>query len=65
MTIGQNVFQRRKAAGLTQPQLAVYAGLSPTTVCHIERGEAEPTITTLRALGKALGCSWIELAKGD
>lgn len=55
MTIGQQIRTRRLALGLTQTQLAELVGTSQGKIGDYERGEVEPTITTLLALAKVLG----------
>jgi transcriptional regulator with XRE-family HTH domain len=53
----------RVAAGLTQQDLAVKAGLSVSVVAHIEVGRIpNPRLDTIRALAIALGCSVDALA---
>lgn len=51
----------RRAAGLTQRQLAVRAGTRQSAISQIERGEVEPTFSRLRSLvglcGYELGTS--------
>lgn len=59
--VGQRVGQRmralRKAAGLTQAQLAerVQPALEPETVGRMERGERTPPLDRLAAIAEALG----------
>lgn len=45
----------RKAAGLTQRELAERAGVRPATVSDIEAGKIDPRVSTMAALAKALG----------
>lgn len=45
----------RKAAGLTQAELAERAGLRKATVSDIEGGKIDPRLSSLRALAAALG----------
>jgi transcriptional regulator with XRE-family HTH domain len=47
--------RRRKALGLTQVQLARRVGLQQSEVSRLERGEANPTWSTLQAVLGALG----------
>jgi transcriptional regulator with XRE-family HTH domain len=51
----------RVLRGLTQPQLGVAAGISTTMVGAIERGEAELSEQTARALADALSVNETEL----
>jgi transcriptional regulator with XRE-family HTH domain len=57
----------RDAAGLTQQQLAVAAGLTISAVAQMEAGKIkDPRISTLKALAKALGVGLLALAEnGD
>jgi transcriptional regulator with XRE-family HTH domain len=52
--IGQNVRRLRKAKGLTQEQLAQEVGVDMRYLGSIERGEANPSISVIVCLGKAL-----------
>jgi transcriptional regulator with XRE-family HTH domain len=47
----------RAAAGLTQFELAVKAGLQPGTIARLEQGTAQPEWNTVRALAAGLGLS--------
>jgi len=51
----------RKRARMTQIQLAAKAGLSIGTVSQLEQGKRKPTLATLMALRRALGCTLDEL----
>ena len=51
-----NLKQRRKAANLTQQQLAEKSGIRRVTIARIETG-AIPSLNSLRALSVALGCT--------
>lgn len=57
--------QRRKNAGLTREQLAVAAGLTGRTVERIELGLGNPTLSTLEALAKVLGCRVADLLSNN
>lgn len=48
--------EARKAAGLTQVELSRKTGLSQPDISSIERGDRDPTASTLRKLADALGC---------
>lgn len=54
---GRNLRRLRNEKGLTQEALEFDSGLSKNVVGNIERGEANPTLTTIKALAKALGVS--------
>jgi transcriptional regulator with XRE-family HTH domain len=63
--LGKTVRRLRRAAGLTQQGLANAAGLSLSIVVQIERGtNADPRLSTLRGLAKALGCDVADLLGG-
>jgi transcriptional regulator with XRE-family HTH domain len=51
---GRVLRRARVAQGLTQEELALAAGVSPTTVGHLERGGRVPTATTAAKLVAAL-----------
>ena len=48
--------EARKAAGLTQVELSRKTGMSQQDISSIERGDRDPTASTLRKLADALGC---------
>lgn len=65
MPLRDRLRRLRTAAGLTQQQLAVKAGLSVSVVVHLEGGRIpDPRMSTLKALAKALGVGLDELAGG-
>ena len=47
---------QRQGLGMSQEQLAERADLDRTTPSLYERGRRQPTISTLIAIGSALGC---------
>lgn len=51
----QAVASARAAAGISQKQLAVLAGMDQSDISKIERGTANPSVTTLERIAKALG----------
>ena len=54
--IGKHIKDRREAAGMTQQDLAVKAGLSVSNLSQIEQGKKEdPRISTVSALARTLG----------
>ncbi|GAA1760297.1 helix-turn-helix domain-containing protein [Nostocoides vanveenii] len=55
MQIAAVVQQGREAAGLSASELARAAGIQPSTVTRLERGEKCPTAPTLIAIAQALG----------
>jgi transcriptional regulator with XRE-family HTH domain len=57
--------QRRRAAALSQTELAERAGLSQTWISRLERGEENPTLSTLEALARGFGITLSELFATD
>ena len=55
--VGEQVRARRGALGLSQARLAEAAGISTELVSRIERGRCLPSVTTLVALSRNLGCT--------
>ncbi|HEY6725612.1 MAG TPA: XRE family transcriptional regulator [Polyangiaceae bacterium] len=52
--LAQNIKQLRQARGFTQQQLADLSGLPRATCSNLESGSANPTLTVLHTLAKAL-----------
>jgi len=52
---------QRERQALTQLELAVKAGLTPTTISHLETGRTEARLPTVRKLAKALGLKPVDL----
>jgi transcriptional regulator with XRE-family HTH domain len=63
--VGRNAARLRKAAGLTQEQLAERSGFSQQYISDLERGRCNPTIVTLYELATALGVSQVDLVRPD
>ena len=55
MRIVNKVKQYRKAAHMTQSQLAERSGVSRQTISDIETGKHDPTISVALLLARALG----------
>jgi transcriptional regulator with XRE-family HTH domain len=53
--LARQVFDLRKAAGLTQRQLAAKSSVQQADISRIEAGDANPTLATIAALAYALG----------
>ena len=51
----------RKAAGMTQQQLADALGIAQQSVARWETGEREPRVSTLKRIAAALGCDLRDL----
>ena len=63
--IGKFIAQRRKAAGLTQLQLAEKLNITDRAISKWETAKGLPDITLLQPLAQALGISVIELMNGQ
>jgi len=61
MSLGREVRRRRKALGLTLEQLAEKAGLSPHYLSTVETDGRDPSLSTIVAVAKGLGCAPGEL----
>jgi transcriptional regulator with XRE-family HTH domain len=59
--LADNLKRQRKQANLTQAELAEAAGLPRATVANLEQPGANPSVTTIIAVAKALGISIDEL----
>ena len=56
-TLGPEIAERRRAAGMTQRQLAEKTGIDQAAISRIESGRANPTLNTLDALVEGVGFS--------
>lgn len=63
MQINEQIKKFRKAAGLTQEQIANYLGVSTPAVNKWEKGTSDPSTANLIALAKLYGVSADELIK--
>jgi transcriptional regulator with XRE-family HTH domain len=61
--LGKAILQLRRKRNLTQEDLAHSAGITTGTLSLIERGHANPTWSTVKAIATALGASMGELGK--
>lgn len=52
-----NIKQMRKAANLTQQQLADKCGINRVTIARIETDASNPSLDSLRAIARALNCT--------
>lgn len=64
MTLGETIQQLRRAAGLSQDQLAEKAGVSHQSVSKWERDEAMPDVGKIVLLSETFGVSTDVLLKG-
>lgn len=55
INVGKNIKSIRKKKGLTLQELAEKSGVSATAISAIERNVSSPTVTTLTAIGQAIG----------
>jgi transcriptional regulator with XRE-family HTH domain len=61
--LARNLRRLRQARGLTQSQLATLAGMHQVRIAELESGRvADPHVSTLVALAKALRCRLDDLA---
>src|SRR5262249_44108684 len=54
--LGKRMREARTSLGLTLRQLAARTGLSASMLCHIEKGQANPTTQSLATIADALHC---------
>ena len=57
--------QARKAAGLTQLQVAKAIGVTESTYCGYETGKRQPDVQKIKQLSKFLGVSGDDLLETD
>ena len=60
-----NIRELRKAAGLTQSQLAEKVGVAQATVAEWERGDYFPSAQKLPSIAEALDCTVGDLYRTD
>lgn len=58
----RRVIALREEQGLTQAALAKRIGISRPAMCMFENGQAQPSAVTARAIAKALGVGFSEIA---
>ena len=54
-TAGRAIAYARRIAGLSQKALSEKAGIDQSDISKIERGAANPSVTTLERIARALG----------
>lgn len=59
--LAEKIKQYRRAAGLTQRELAVALSVSQNTISQYESGKRTPTVKKLVVIPNLLGCSVDEL----
>src|SRR4051812_11693194 len=57
LLLGNAIKQQRSALGISQEELAARAGMHRTYVSEVERGERNPSITSVEKLAQALEVS--------
>lgn len=62
--IGARIQKVRKAAGLSQEDLGLEAGLDRTYISHVERGTRNPTVIVLFKIAKALNTTPSKILEG-
>lgn len=55
LAFGERVRSHRSEAGISQEKLGERAGLHRTYIGHVERGEVNPTLSSIIRLADALG----------
>ena len=65
MTVGENIKNARKKAGLTQKELGQKIGLSYQSIAQWENNLRKPKPETLQKLANALGITIWELSAGS
>lgn len=63
MSIGENIKNRRKSAGMSQNDLAAAVGVSVPMICQIERGTKSVTLMLGAEIAKILQCDLNDLVK--
>ena len=53
-SLARKIIRQRRAAGLTQADLARRAGIRPETLNRIERGRATPDIATVQKIARVI-----------
>ena len=62
---GNNLRKIRESKNLSQEALSHKMGTTPSQVGRIERGEINPTVSTIRVLAEALGLEIADLFRFD
>ena len=61
LALNENIRRLRRAAGLSQEELAGRLGVSRQSVSLWEQGETNPTVENIYAMTEVLGVSFDEL----
>ena len=62
--LGQRIYQLRILRNFTTKQMAPMISLTPEAYRNIEKGESDPSITTVLLICKALKIDFMELIRG-
>jgi DNA-binding XRE family transcriptional regulator len=54
VSIARSIIDERRAAGLTQEELAKRTGLRQETICRLESGKHSPTVRTVAKIDRVL-----------
>jgi len=54
VSIARSIVEERRAAGLTQQELARLAGVRQETICRLESGKHSPTVRTVAKIDRVL-----------
>ncbi len=57
VVLARKIIRRRRAAGITQVELAKRAGIRPETLNRLEQGKHTPTVETINKIDRALAKS--------
>lgn len=52
LTLAETIKTMRAIVGMTQPEYAKFIGIAPRIIIDLERGVGNPTLQTLRKIGK-------------
>jgi transcriptional regulator with XRE-family HTH domain len=63
--VGKRIARQRRAAGLTQADLAERVGVQPETISRIENGHNDPSLDLLSRMSGHLGVRTEELLRGQ
>ena len=61
--LGKKIYQTRILKDLTTKQMAPMISLTPEAYRNIEKGESDPSITTVLLICKALKIDFVELIR--
>lgn len=61
--LGENIRRQRVLRALKQTYVAAKAGLSQSGYSRIERGESDPSFSTVQKIARAIGCSMHDLVE--